>query len=105
MNLPDSYEPAPDPSLEGVPLSSPTDAGDFVGVQRESNTEMGLPPREVPDAPAVERVAGFWLFETEEFGEVKETLGDMTRWSLAGARPRLGVYQLSGNARLSDGLV
>lgn len=74
--------------------------GGATAEQRESNERMGLPPTCVPDAPPVERVAGFWLFPTEDFGEPKERAGDMTRWNLSNARPRLGVYRLPSTARV-----
>ncbi|OIW26874.1 hypothetical protein CONLIGDRAFT_683823 [Coniochaeta ligniaria NRRL 30616] len=66
----------------------------FVAAQAESNERMGLPPVEVPDAPETERVAGFWLFKTEDFGRVKEKDGEMVRFNVSGAKPKLGVCKL-----------
>lgn len=72
-----------------------------VAEQRESNERMGLPPVVVPPTPPVERVAGFWLFPTEDFvGEEKGRTDPMTRWNLSAARPRLCVFRLPQKAQL-----
>jgi hypothetical protein len=88
------------PTVAGLAGTYDPELDDVTEEVRESNERMGLPPVEVPDAPAVERVAGFWLFSTEDFGEQKERSGDMTRWNVSKARPRLGVYRLPSTAQV-----